>query len=78
MKMESRKQLIVKCTDNCSCLSVDKWDDEKEYMITTYKSYATKGWKSKLSDIWKIIKGDNVVDTELILFEEDFNKLRNF
>jgi hypothetical protein len=76
--MEIRKQLIVKCTDNCSCLSVDKWADEKEYVITTYKSYATKGWKSKLSDIWKIIKGDNVVDTELILSEEDFNKLRNF
>jgi hypothetical protein len=76
--MESRNQLIVKCADNCSCLSVDKWADEKEYVITTYKSYATKGWKSKLSDIWKIIKGDNVVDTELILSEEDFNKLRNF
>ena len=76
--MENRKQLIVKCSDNSSCLSVDKWDDEKEYVVTTYKSYATKGWKSKLSDIWKIIKGDNVVDTELILFEEDFNKLRNF
>jgi hypothetical protein len=76
--MESRNQLIVKCADNCSCLSVDKWADEKEYVITTYKSYATKGWKSKLSDICKIIKGDNVVDTELILSEEDFNKLRNF
>jgi hypothetical protein len=76
--MESRNQLIVKCADNCSCLSVDKWADEKEYTVTTYKSYATKGWKSKLSDIWKIIKGDNVVDTELILSEEDFNKLRNF
>jgi len=76
--MENRKQLIVKCADNCSCLSVDKWADEKEYVVTTYKSYATKGWRDKLLDIWKILKGDNVVDTEIILFKEDFEKLKNF
>ena len=76
--MEGRKQLIVKCMDNCSCLAVDKWDDEKEYVVTTFKSYATKGWRRRFSDIWKIFNGDTVVDTELILDEEDFEKLRNF
>lgn len=75
--MKNKNELIVKCLDNCSCLSVDRWDEE-EYIITTYKSYIDKGWKRKLMDIWKIIKGDKVIDVEIILTEENFEKLRKF
>jgi len=73
-----KTELIVKCTDNCSCLSVDKFDDEPLYFITTYKSYSAKDWRNRLVDIWSIILGHNVVDTEIILSEEEFNKLKNY
>jgi hypothetical protein len=76
--METKKELIVKCNDNCSCLSVDKWDDEDTYFITTYKSYTDVSWLTRFKDIWKIIKGEDVVGTEIILKESDYDKLRNF
>jgi hypothetical protein len=76
--METKKELIVKCVDNCSCLSVDKWDAEDTYFITTYKSYATINWLDRIKDIIRIIKGDDVVGTEIILNENDYDKLRNF
>lgn len=73
-----KTELIVKCTDNCSCLSIDKFDDEPLYFITTYKSYSTKDWRDRLVDIWNIILGHNVVDTEIVLSEEEFDKLKNY
>lgn len=73
-----KTELIVKCTDNCSCLSIDKFEDEPVYYITTYKSYATKSWRDKWIDIWGIILGHNVVDTEIILTQEEFDKLKNY
>jgi hypothetical protein len=73
-----KKELIVKCTDNCSCLSIDKYEDEPEYYITTYRSYATKGWRDRLINAWSVLLGDNIVDTEMILSEEDFNKIRQY
>jgi hypothetical protein len=76
--METKKELIVKCTDNCSCLSVDKWDGEDDYFITTYKSYSTKNWLDRIKDIIRIIKGEDVVGTEIVLKESDYDKLRNF
>ena len=76
--METKKELIVKCNDNCSCLSVDKWDGEDDYFITTYKSYTDVSWLTRFKDIWKIIKGEDVVGTEIILKESDYDKLRNF
>jgi hypothetical protein len=73
-----RREVIVKCADNCSALSIDKWDGENEYFITTYKSYSGKNWYEKLKDIIRIIKGETVVDTEIILDETDFERIRNF
>jgi len=73
-----KKELIVKCTDNCSCLSIDKYEDEPEYYITTYRSYATKRWRDRLINAWSVLLGDNIIDTEMILSEEDFNKIRQY
>jgi hypothetical protein len=76
--MEAKTEIIVKCNDNCSCLSIDKWDDEDTYFITTYKSYSNKNIINKIKDIIRIIKGYNVVDVEIILNETEFDKLRKF
>jgi hypothetical protein len=76
--MKYQREVIVKCMDNCSCLSVERWDIGSEYVITTYKSYTDRSWKRKLMDIWKILKGESVVDVELILDKDEFQKLVNF
>lgn len=73
-----KTELVVKCADNCSCLSIDKFEDEPMYYITTYKSYATKGWRDRLVDVWRVILGCNVVDVEIILTQEEFDKLKNY
>lgn len=73
-----KSELIVKCTDNCSCLSIDKYVDEPMYYISTYKSYARKDWRDRMVDVWNILLGNNVVDTEIVLTEEEFSKLKNY
>lgn len=78
MKPKTEKSLIVKCNDNCSAISIDKWDDDGVYYITTYKSYNGVSFKGKIKDIWKIIKGLDVINNELILGTEEFNKIKKF
>ena len=81
--METNKnEVVVKCWDNCSCLSVDVWDEdkdiEKEYFITFYNNYNDTSFRKKIVDIWKIIRGKKIYNQDLILDEEDFDKIRNF
>lgn len=82
MNMEHRKnsktELIVKCIDNCSCVSVDKWDDEQEYYFTFFKSYSKKKFWERVKDMFKVLKGDDVHTHEIILNEEDYEKLRTY
>lgn len=78
MKPKTEKSLIVKCNDNCSAISIDKWDDDDVYYITTYKSYNGVSFMGKIKDIWKIIKGLEVINNELILGTEEFNKIKKF
>lgn len=73
-----KKELIVKCEDNCSCISFDKWLDEEDYYVTFYKSYQGSSFLSKIKDMWKILRGKNVIGFEVILKEDDFTKIRNF
>lgn len=74
----TERELIVKCGDNCSCLSVDKFPDEDKYYVTVYKSYAGKSFYEKLKAIYSIIFGGEVVNAEVVLEPEDFEKLKNF
>ena len=78
MEAETKTSLIVKCNDNCSALSIDKWDGDDVNYITTYKSYNGVSFMSKIKDIWKIIKGLDVINNELILNAEEFNKIKKF
>lgn len=34
----NKKEIIVRCFDGCSCMSVTKWDDETDYFVMFYKS----------------------------------------
>ena len=75
---EGKKELIVKCVDNCSCLSVDKYDDCGDHYITLYKSYSGKSFWFRLKDIWKILVGDRVSSFDIVLSGEDFSKIKRF
>ena len=75
---EGKKELIIKCVDNCCCLSVDKYDDCGDHYITLYKSYGGKGFWFRLKDIWKILIGDQVSSFDIVLSEDDFNKIKRF
>lgn len=77
MKEETKKSLIVKCDDNCSALSIDKWDDDV-YYITTYKSYNGVSFIGKIKDIWKILKGLDVINNELVINKKEFVKIKKF
>lgn len=77
MKPETKKSLIVKCDDNCSALSIDKWDDDV-YYITTYKSYNGVSFIGKIKDIWKILKGLDVINNELVINKKEFVKIKKF
>lgn len=77
---DNKKELIIKCVDNCSCLSIDKWDDEDDqYFLTFYSSYSDKRcFKEKIRDIFKILRGKRIYNTEIILNKEDLDKIKNF
>lgn len=76
--MKDKTEVIIKCADNCSCMSVDKWDDDEEYFITFYNAYYDSTFGKKLGDIWKIIRGRQISTSELVVSKEDYEKLRNF
>ena len=71
------KELILKCKDNCSCLSIDKWDDD-DYIITMYNSYNKCGIVRRIKEIFKILSGGDVYNSEIVLSKKDFNKIKNF
>ena len=78
---DNKNEVIVKCQDNCSCMSVDCWDEDEfdnQYFITFYNSYGDTTIFNKLKDIWKIIRGKKIYNTDLVLTEKDFDKIRNF
>jgi len=78
LKESKKRELIIKCTDNCSCVSVDKWSDEDIYYLTFYKSYTEKGLWFRLKTAFNTMMGRDIIGAELVLKEEDFNKIRKF
>ena len=80
MKVENneRSEVIVKCVDNCTCMSVDKFNDDTDYYITFYKSYGNKSLWGRVKEAWKSIRGLNTDLNEIVLTKEDYQKLRNF
>ena len=80
MKVENneRSEVIVKCVDNCTCMSVDKFNDDTDYYITFYKTYGNKSLWGRVKEAWKTIRGLNSDLNEIVLTKEDYQKLRNF
>lgn len=75
--MDNKKEVIIKCTDNCSCMSIDKFNDEPEYYITFYRSYGNKSIWGRIKDVYNILMGNDVINHELIVYKNDIDKLIN-
>lgn len=73
-----KDSVIVKCTDNCSCMSIDKFNDEPYYYVTYYSSYGGTSLWYRIKSAWKVLKGGSVVNNELVLEPEDFQKILDF
>jgi hypothetical protein len=78
MDETEKTEVIVKCVDNCSCMSIDKWSDDPAYYVTFYKSYQTKRLWFRIKDAISVLRGKDVVGTDIVLKQEDFQKLKNF
>jgi|SaaInl85LU_5_DNA_1037374.scaffolds.fasta_scaffold44236_3 hypothetical protein len=76
--MSIRRSVIVKCVDNCSTMSVDKFDDEDVYYVTFYRSYSLKSLWYRIKDAVKVLRGIDLCTHEVILEPEDFDKIVNF
>jgi len=74
----ANKELIIRCEDGKSFISVDKFENESMYYITTYKSYKGKALRDRMIDAWGVILGFENVDAELVVSAKDFDKLRKF
>lgn len=72
------KELIIRCEDGKSFISVDKFENESMYYITTYKSYKRKGFRDRMIDAWGVLLGFENVDAELVISAKDFEKLKKF
>ena len=72
MKVENneRSEVIVKCVDNCTCMSVDKFNDDTDYYITFYKTYGNKSLWGRVKEAWKTIRGLNSDLNEIVLTKE--------
>jgi len=73
-----KNKIIVKCLDNCSCMSIDKWSDDPDYYVTFYKSYQKKTLWFRIKDAYNVLIGKDVVGTDIVLEPNDFQKLKNF
>ena len=74
----ANKELIIRCEDGKSFISVDKFENESMYYITTYKSYKGKALRDRMIDAWGVILGFENVAAELVISAKDFDKLRKF
>lgn len=72
-----KKELIVKCTDNCSAMSIDHWENEEDYFIAFYKSHK-KSFFYRLKEAFKYILGKDIIEVEIVLNKEEFNQIRKF
>jgi len=74
---DGRSEVVVKCVDNCTCMSVDKFNDDTDYYITFYKSYGNKSLWGRLKEAWRAIRGLNSNLNEIVLTQEDYKKFKN-
>lgn len=75
--MNMKTEVIIKCEDNCSAISIDSWEDEDIYYITFYKT-ADKGFWTRLKEGIQYIFGKDIVRSETVLEKRDFDKIRNY
>ena len=70
-----RKDLYLPCTCETELLRVSKWEDDEEVYFSVYSFFAQK---YSFLERLKFLFGGKIKSCEIILKEEDFNKLKSF
>lgn len=77
--MEERKELLVRCTDGCSIVSFDKFNDEMdETIVTVYKSWSGDRLSTRISRAWAVLTGGSHYIGEVFISKEEFEKIKQF
>ena len=78
MSDSTGKDLLISCSCNSEIMRFSQFEDEEEWYITVYNYYNYNPTiKERLKMIWKIIKGEPVVANEIIVSNEEFQKIKN-
>jgi hypothetical protein len=73
-----KKELFIQCECQGEILKVDKFEDEQEYYLTVFKYYfPSLSFLRRIKYALKILKGEGIRTTDIVLSQENFNKLKN-
>lgn len=77
--MEERKELLVRCSDGCSIIAFDKFNDElEETIVTVYKSWSGDTLGKRISKAWAVLTGGTFCSGEVFISKEEFEKIKGF
>ena len=77
--MEERKELLVRCSDGCSIIAFDKFNDElEETIVTVYKSWSGDTLGKRISKAWAILTGGSHYIGEVFISKEELEKIKEF
>lgn len=72
------RQELFRCIDDCSILSVDKIEGDNYQHLTIYKMFCNNGFVSRLKTAINILLNRDVLIGEIVLTDDEFDKLRKF
>jgi hypothetical protein len=79
--MEERKELLLRCTDGCSIISFDRFEDENEWdetIVTVYRSYSGDTLGRRISKAWAILTGGSHHLGEVFISKKELEKIKEF
>lgn len=80
-EMKNDKSIFVKCQCYSEGMSIDYDAQDDQYYFAYWKQGMTNqalGWKEKIRHCWNIIKTGKPFNDEVIINQEDANKLSDF
>ena len=74
-----KKELLITCECQGEILSLQKYEDEVETYLTVYRYYSIDiSFFARLKMCWKVLKGEGISTADLVLSEENFEKIKQF
>lgn len=74
-----KEDLLIECQCKGEVLGVTRFDDETEVYLTVYKyNFSGSNLFSRLKMAIKVLKGEGIATADVVLSEENFNKIKEF